>query len=254
MNDPLGFNRLAVSAWPNFFTHSSSSCPGLLRGDIVSRWDGRPGAESSSYPAVGSESHLPAGICSQRSRPDEGQVRPSEKINNISSYDCNCCVIDWFVLSLWFSLSGFAAGWMMPRPVLSWATGLKWTASPLCVALQFNSHQFCLFLFCPVLYVCKIESSNFKPLLVFLMVFSDSLYWSYTWKQNEVIYEGDLWVMLVMVVEWMSWKPKEMSKSYFTPKLKEMTFSTKKSIDWMNALCIMTSKKLKSKHTFLLHY
>lgn len=64
---------------PFLFTNLSSSCPGLLCGDIMSRWDGRPGAESSSYPAVGSESHLPAGICSQRSRPDEGQVRASEK-------------------------------------------------------------------------------------------------------------------------------------------------------------------------------
>lgn len=58
---------------------------GLLRGHPVSSRDRRPGTTGPAHPAVGSEGHLPAGLCTQRPGSDEGQVRPSgsEKRNSL---------------------------------------------------------------------------------------------------------------------------------------------------------------------------
>lgn len=47
---------------------------GLLCGDPLPSRDGCPGSEGPSRPFMGPESHLPAGFCPQRPRPDAGQV------------------------------------------------------------------------------------------------------------------------------------------------------------------------------------
>lgn len=59
-------------------------CVGLLCGDPVPGRDGRPGQEGPSCPSVGPESHLPSGVCTKRSRPDEGQVSPCEPTATIT--------------------------------------------------------------------------------------------------------------------------------------------------------------------------
>lgn len=63
-------------------------CVGLLRGDPVSSRDWRPGTAGPAYPTVGSEGHLPAGLCTQRPGSDEGQVRPSGPAKQDSFQDC----------------------------------------------------------------------------------------------------------------------------------------------------------------------
>ena len=57
-------------------------CVGLLRGDPLPCRDGCPGKEGPSCPSVGSESHLPAGVCPQRPRLDEGQVSHCDHLSS----------------------------------------------------------------------------------------------------------------------------------------------------------------------------
>lgn len=62
-------------------------CAGLLRGDPVSNRDRRPGTAGPTHPAVGSEGHLPAGLCAQRPGSHEGQVRLSDFAKRVSLQD-----------------------------------------------------------------------------------------------------------------------------------------------------------------------